>query len=160
MFRSNFSCETALHEFISYQNIALNNKLTSIALFIDFRKAFDLVDQEILLFKSKCYSFNESAINLLSNYFLNRKQIVKCNDVLSDPFLISLGVPQGSVLGPLLFLIFINDLQLMIDNVKVKFFADDRTIYFTGANFNECKILLDFEIRRVDWCNFNKMDIN
>jgi hypothetical protein len=80
-------------------------------LFIDFRKAFDLVNTLIMLYKLEYgYNFDKSAINLLGNYFTNRKVKVKVNGFISQIYDLLLGTGQGSVLGPLLFILFINDL--------------------------------------------------
>ena len=106
-FRNGHSCETALHELISYLNENRNKRAISLLLFIDFRKAFDLVDTNILLRKLFHYGFSNSAIELIANYFKDRFQSVKYDKKMSPLLSITLGVPQGSVLGPLFF--FNND---------------------------------------------------
>ncbi len=104
-FRNGHSCETALHELFSYLNENRNKRAISLLLFIDFRKAFDLVDTNILLRKLFHYGFSNSAIELIANYFKDRFQSVKYDKKMSPLLSITLGVPQGSVLGPLFFLI-------------------------------------------------------
>ncbi|CAF1100896.1 unnamed protein product, partial [Brachionus calyciflorus] len=98
---------------------------------------FDAVDQKLLILKLRKYGFSDSAISLLLNYFLNRTQYMKIDDVLSDAKHIKLGVPQGSVLGPLLFLIYINDLVEFLSNFKVKLFADDTTLIKSGNDLSD-----------------------
>ncbi len=105
-FREGFSCESALHELFNDLNLARDKK--TLLLFVDFRKAFDMVDPELLLLKLKRYCLGSSALALLQNYFLCRTQIVKGGNTWSSACEIKLGVPQGSVLGPLFFSIFIN----------------------------------------------------
>jgi hypothetical protein len=161
-FRSQHSCETALHKIISELNQARNDRLISLMLFIDFRKAFDLVNSSLLLKKLTLYGLNTKAINLLKNYFDDRSQIVKFNDCMSDSCDIKLGVPQGSCLGPILFLIFINDLgNIKTNNSNCTMFADDTTLQFSNSNFN--RLLNDFNDyiqKLMNWCCINRFDIN
>jgi hypothetical protein len=159
-FRSDHSCETALHELLSDLNMAKDKRLIAILLFIDFRKAFDLVDSKLLLLKLFHYGFDNNALALIKNYFESRQQQVKYRGISSSFADIKLGVPQGSVLGPLFFLIFINDLPFLLE-LLCKLFADDTTLYLMGDNvttlINKFKEYLK---PMLDWCKFNKLDIN
>ncbi|CAF1025376.1 unnamed protein product [Brachionus calyciflorus] len=160
-FIANHSCESALHEIITEINTIKSKRLIGLLLFKDFKKAFDTVDQKLFILKLRKYGFSDSAISLLLNYFLNRTQYVKIDDVLSDAKHIELGVPQGSVLGPLLFLIYINDLVEFLSNFKVKLFADDTTLIKSGNNLSD--LIDDFRnsIKQlITWCKFNRIDIN
>ena len=101
---------------------------------VDFRKAFDLVDHEILLRKFKCYKCTDSCLSWFESYFCNRKQRLSLNNFLSDASDVIHGVPQGSILGPLLFLIFINDLPLYLKDNGCTIYADDTTIYYSNCD--------------------------
>ena len=136
-FRRNHSCETALHELISDLNESKDKKLISLLLFIDFRKAFDCLDTKLLLSKLFHYGFDTSSINLIANYFSNRSQITKLGKITSSSLPISLGVPQGSILGPLFFLIFINDLPYFCNELRCKLFADDTTLYQDSEDIDQ-----------------------
>ena len=97
---------------------------------------------------------------LIANYFSNRAQTVKYNNVLSPYEPINLGVPQGSVLGPLFFLIFINDLAF-ITELNCKMFADDTTLYMEHENIDRLISIFKIKIKAMtDWCIKNKLDIN
>ena len=128
-FRSQHSCETALiHMTDSWLNAMDNENMVGVVL-IDFKKAFDLVDHQILLSKLELYGFASENLLWFNTYLTHRQQQVTVNNFKSEFEPVSCGVPQGSILGPLLFLLFINDLPLFTTNVYTDKYADDTTLY-------------------------------
>ena len=130
---------------------------------VDFRKAFDLVDHQILLKKLQCYKCNDSCLSWFESYLSNRTQRVSLNNNLSDAADVIYGVPQGSILGPLLFLIFINDLPLYIqsNSTSVDLYADDSYFYCSSHD----KLVLERNLQAsLDclqrWCHENGIVLN
>ncbi len=112
-FRNKHSTELAALEIVDRLLTDMDNGETPINIYVDLSKAFDTLNNEILLQKLNYYGVNDTSLNLFKNYLTDRKQYVEYNEVNSDMLNITTGVPQGSTLGPLLFIIYINDMSLV-----------------------------------------------
>ena len=160
-FRPSFSCETALLGMVNKWLNAINDGFMIGVVMIDFKKAFDLVDHKILLQKLKHYKLSDKTMSWFDSYLLHRKQRVCVNNVTSDDEIIINGVPQGSILGPLLFLLFINDLPLYTKPIHTDMYADDTTLYAIGISQEEIERNLQLALLNLSkWCIANGMVIN
>ena len=109
--------------------------------------------------KIQHYGIRGTAIEWFRSYLTKRKQYVITNGIQSE--LCEYGVPQGSVLGPRLFLLFINDINKSLENIIIKLFADDTNCFISGNNFNQLERLVEVELNKLQkWINANKLTIN
>ena len=163
-FRKSFSTSTAIFKVTKdlFENYD-KGKSTS-CMFIDYKKAFETLDHNILLQKMSLYNFSRNSLNWFKSYLANRTQIVKVSNHISSSQLVEYGVPQGSTLGPMLFIIYVNDLLLKFkkDNIgQIEMYADDTVTYVSDSNPKKCLSQIQKCLDTlVEWCTYNKLTIN
>ena len=130
-------------------------------MFVDLQKAFDTVDHKILLHKLEYYGIRGVCNDWFKSYLSDRKQFVSIDGHNSDLMTVDCGVPQGSVLGPLLFLIYINDLHKAIQYCKVHHFADDTNLFHTSQSVKNLNKLVNRDMKHLNnWLSANKISLN
>ena len=160
-FRRKMSCESALNTLIDDWRLSLDNRKNVYAVFLDLRKAFDTVDYSLLIMKLRLYGFSDSTSSLILNYLDGRSYIVQLNSFRSDEKNINFGVPQGSILGPLLFILFINDLCYLKIQSKLVLFADDITVYCQSDSIPSTEAILSEDLDKIcSWFENNRLIIN
>lgn len=149
---------------ISLMNTIINSidrGSTVSTLFIDLRKAFDCVNHTLLLNKLSNFGFSINAVNLIRSYLSNRLQCVKIGNSKSTFNAIKYGVPQGSILGPILFIIFINDIFHLPLKGKLQLYADDAAITYDAENVNELTNAMTHDLNLINsWFEQNKLSMN
>ncbi|CAH8633551.1 unnamed protein product, partial [Dicrocoelium dendriticum] len=154
------SCATCQTDFLNHTTAAIDNGNSVVILFLDMQKAFDRVPHRRLLNKLKAIGIGEPMFSWLSSYLIGRQQVVRIGDHFSTPKAITSGVIQGSVLGPLLFLIYINDIFQRIRNGVAFIFADDIKVVYSQprANTQEAVRLIQDDLSALDsWCQLWQM---
>lgn len=160
-FRKKFSCETALQLVLSKWRSEANKGNITIAVMLDFKRAFETIDRDILMDKLKKYGLDIGSVKILGSYLNNRKQKTKLNNKISSEILNSLGVPQGSVLGPLLFILYINDVCLQLEDVFVNLFADDTLLSASAKTYEEACFNINRSLYLLNiWLKVNKVKLN
>ena len=160
-FRKSHSTYLALTILMDKLIKSIENGDHVVGVYLDFSKAFDTVNHTILLTKLHHYGIRGQALNWFKSYLENRKQFVTYNNVRSTLKNMPCGVPQGSILGPLLFLIYINDLANLCKFTMPIFFADDSNLFLNGKNLDEIELKLNNELGQVvKWLKINKLTLN
>ena len=160
-FRPKHSTIDALTEFVSNALPALDNSGNCLAVYLDLSKAFDTIKHSVLIDKLEHYGVRGRALDWFRSYLEQRRQYVSYGGVHSDIRYVEYGVPQGSVLGPLLFILYSNDLPIALKNCHTILFADDTTIYTTGTDLLDIftRINTDLDVLN-DWFMANKLSAN
>ena len=151
-FRANHSCEHAVGQLVGSVVKGLENRHNVACIMLDLSKAFDTIDHRILLAKLELYSIRGQTLSWFKSYLSNRKLRVKCRTIsspretTSEYYEIQYGTPQGSCIGPLIFLLFINDLHLNLSASECIQFADDTTLVFVHRNQNYLCYCMESEL--------------
>ena len=128
---------------------------------MDLSKALDCIDHKIFLTKIKQYGVHSIPLRWIRSYLSNREHFVPWNQILSTSLSLNIGVPQGSILGHLLFLIYINDIMNSSNVLSFVLFADDATVYVQNDYIDSAIEILNTELAKVPlWCDSNKLTLN
>ena len=171
-FRDEHSTELASLEFIDIIHQHLDSGKIPISVFLDLSKAFDTLDHRILLHKLKYYGISDSPLSWFESYLSNRCQFVDFDGTYSTARHLSTGVPQGSILGPLLFIIYMNDIYVASSKFRAVLYADDSNMISTLCSFDVTLTPKDFQKSKLsqninhelssisDWLSINKLSLN
>ena len=160
-FRENRSTEHAVIELVDKVSKAIDKGEYTIGIFLDLSKAFDTINHKILTQKLEHYGIRGITQLWFKDYLENRKQIVKYDQVRSNEMVIRSAVPQGSILGPILFLLYINDIKQCSKLLSFILFAGDTNIFYSNSCLKSLNGILQTEINKVaEWLNVNKLSLN
>ncbi len=160
-FRTDRSTSLALMELIEEITNCIDNKKIAIGVFVGLKKAFETIDHNILLSKLEKYGIRVVGLSWLSSYLRNRQQFIQIGDHKSDFINITCGVPQGSILGQKLFILYINDICRVTQLLKFVLFADDTNIFCSGENLQQTLETITTEINKLKlWFDKNKLSLN
>ena len=159
--RSLHSTLTALLEATDNWVFNIDRGNVNAVVFVDLKKAFDTVDHDILLSKMSLYGIQGTALHWFKSYLANRTQRCLVNGSLSEICSLKCGVPQGTILGPLLFLIYINDLPNCLTLCQPRMYVDDTHITYAGVDVNSIQLNLNYDLDKLNkWLISNKLNLN
>ena len=160
-FRQHHSTSLALTEIVDKIKQSIDNNGYTVGIFLDLCKAFDAVDHKTLLEKLPYYGIRGTALELIKSYLANRFQYTIINGVKSETKAVTCGVPQGSVLGPLLFLLYVNDIENCISSDIPRLFADDTGLFIHGSNLTSIMESAQNVLNKLqDWFYCNKLTLS
>lgn len=160
-FQSGVSTQDAVLHVIENIYANLNDRLDTVGIFIDFSKCFDTINRFILIKKLEKYGVRGLPLQLFISYLNDRSQVVKIGNTISEAKIIDIGVPQGSVLGPILFLLYVNEIPNIYPNFTSCLFADDTTFLVKGNNLTSCFNSCNEGLAKFsDWCCANRLSVN
>ena len=160
-FQKGMSTEYAINSLLHNIVHSINKDETGFCILLDFAKAFDTVNHEILLDKLQYYGIRGTALKWFQSYLLDRMQCTEIGNTQSNLEYVKCGVPQGSILGPLLFLLYINDIVLSSKLFKFTLFADDTTLFYSLKNAKDAAEIINTELAKIsEWLAANKLSLN
>jgi hypothetical protein len=160
-FRKQHSTEQALASTVERISSELDQGNDVIGIFLDLKKAFDTVNFDILIRKLEFYGVRGTPLALIRNYLNDRTQRTVLSNYHSNPLKCSCGVPQGSILGPLLFIIYLNDLPNSLSNAFTTMYADDTNVFLSGKNLPQLTASLNLELESLScWFQSNRLSLN
>ena len=160
-FRNHRSTAMAIIDLIEYVTTALDKKKHVMGIFIDLKKAFDKIDHEILMKKLYHYGLRGISQKWIQSYLSQRKQFVEYDEVKSSCKDIVCGIPQGSILGPKLFILYINDICNVSTLLKYVLFADDTNLLYEHENYETLCMNVNNELSKLnEWFSINKLSLN
>ena len=160
-FRRGHSTIHSVEQLTNYVEKKMNRGLATLATFVDFRKAFDCVQHTVLLKKLSTFGIDRQTVNWFKSYLTDREQRVLANNVYSSYQTVTQGVPQGSVLGPLFYILYANDISDTIKHCKVAMYADDTVLYTANINFEDSMRKMRADVNALSvWCKDNGIRMN
>lgn len=160
-FRRKHCCESALQSVLSRWKTAISEKRLVGVVFLDFQRAFETINRKLLLQKLSKYGFEKNVFKWFSEYLETRTQQTKYNESISTVIRNEHGVPQGTVLGPDLFVLYINDIVKVVKGCELQLFADDTILYFESNNINVLIETINDDLKRLsEWLYNNSLRVN
>ena len=160
-FRKMHSTVSALLDSTNSWYVNMDRKMFNLVVLLDLKKAFDTIDHSILLSKLELYGITGNALSMIRSYLSGRNQKCQLSDKMSSVRRIKCGIPQGSILGPLLFLIYINDFPQCLNHATARLFADDTNLTVAGISIQEIESNMNRDLAYVnEWLLANKLSLN